>query len=593
MLIVSLILLTAVPNENPTPTSIGSKIDSASLRFKDVRYLERTLDDFGPRKATVLVFVTNECPLVRRYWPVIRELEKEHRAAGVVFAAVNVGNGDTIREMARQPIDFDVPIHFVKDSNAKFAVSLGVTITPTVVVLDNENVLRYRGRIDDQHRLGGSLPKATQSNLDDAIQAVLGGKSISTPETPTDGCAISTSVDPHSPAVPDAGASLVQKHCVECHTAGGSAPFALDSVEAVRKHRGMIAEVVADERMPPWYGLSKDRFQNHRGLTEDERKSILSWVKSGVQTTSKEVLKPLPPKLTDGWEIGKPDRVITMFGKHSIPATGFVDYKYVVLPTIFTHDVWVEAVEIRASNPRVLHHCNLGYGELAGDATRPGFITGKVPGNGAMRLDPGIALCIPKGAVLGLEAHYVTTGKPEECVLSVGLKFAKTPVQKRLRHLQIAAHRFSITAGDPFYKLSAGRKLPCDAVGVGMFCHMHVRGRDMTFIAHEPGKPPEELLCIPNYNFDWQQQYQYEPSRAKRLAKGTRVEAIAHYDNSKFNPFNPDPKRNVPEGRQTYDEMMFGFFFFVDADEKLGFAVDPKTGGEQRSEVGGQKSDLK
>jgi hypothetical protein len=200
-----------------------------------------------------------------------------------------------------------------------------------------------------------------------------------------------------------------------------------------------------------------------------------------------------------------------------------------------------------------------------------------VPGGQAMTLRDGTAFRIPKGAVLGLQAHYTTDGKPEECVLSVGLKFASR-VERRLRHVEVAAHRFSITANDPFFRLTASRTLPCNALGVGMFCHMHTRGRDMSFIAHEPGRPPEELLCIPNYNFDWQQAYEYDPANPKRLAKGTRIECIAHFDNSKFNPYNPDPNRNVPEGQQTADEMMYGFFFFVDADEKLDLEIDPKTG---------------
>jgi len=559
------------------PASLGSPINASAVRFKDIRYLERSLDDFGPRKATVLVFVTNDCPLVRRYYPVLRDLEKKYQGRGVVFAAVNVSPGDSIREMARQPIDFDLPFSFVKDVGAKVAMQLGVTRTPEVVVLDDKSTLRYRGRIDDQHRLGGSLPKAMQNNLIDAIDSVLNGSSVSTSETPVDGCAISFPSPRKTSPNAEVAAALVQKHCVECHTAGGSAPFALDSPPSVQKHAAMIAEVVADGRMPPWYGSESQTFRNHRGLTREEQESVVDWAFSGAPSPSREILKPVPPILVDGWEIGKPDRIITMVGKHTIPATGLVDYKYVVLPSVFFNDTWVSGIEIRASNPRVLHHCNLGFGELGGDARRPGFITGKVPGGQAMTLRDGTAFMIPKGAVLGLEVHYTTSGKPEECVMSVGLRYA-TKVTHRLRHLEISAHRFAISAGDPFYKLVATRTLPYNAAAVGMFCHMHVRGRDMTFTAHEPGKPAEELLCIPNYNFDWQQAYEYDPKNPKRLAKGTRVECVAHYDNSRFNPYNPDPARVVPEGPQTKDEMMYGFFFYVDADEKLDLAIDPKTG---------------
>jgi thiol-disulfide isomerase/thioredoxin len=580
MILLSL-LLVGVTEGSTGPVAIGATVDAASVRFKDIRYLERSLEDFGPRKATVLVFVTNDCPLVRRYFPVLRELERNYRNKGVAFAAVNVVGGDSILEIARQPIDFDLPFPFVKVVGGKAAALLGVTKTPQTVVLDEKNVLRYRGRINDQHRLGGSLPKPTKNHLSDAIEAVLAGKSVEVSETPVDGCVISGSTKKTAAVNAESAASLVQANCVECHTVGGSAPFAFDSIESVRAHAATIAEVVADGRMPPWYGSRSHKFRNHRGLSESERDAVAAWCESGTPAPKSPILKPIAPKLTDGWEIGKPDRIITMVGRHRIPATGLVDYKYVVLPAVFADDVWVEGVEIHASNPRVLHHCNLGYSELGGNIKRPTFVTGKVPGGQAMTLRDGTAYRIPKGAVLGLQAHYTTNGKPEECVLSVGLKYATT-VTRRLRHLEIAAHRFAIPAGDPFYKLTASRTLPCNALGVGMFCHMHTRGRDMTFIAHEPGKAPEELLCIPNYNFDWQQAYEYDAANPKRLAKGTRVECVAHYDNSKFNPYNPDPNRIVPEGQQTADEMMYGFFFFVDADEKLNLEIDPKTGTAKR-----------
>ena len=97
----------------------------------------------------------------------------------------------------------------------------------------------------------------------------------------------------------------------------------------------------------------------------------------------------------------------------------------------------------------------------------------------------------------------------------------------------------------------------------------------MTFKAHTPDGKSETLLTIPNYNFDWQMAYRWEPGK-KMLPKGTRLEAVAHYDNSAFNPFNPDPKATVKDGQQTYQEMMNGFVFYVEADEKLGLDIDAK-----------------
>jgi hypothetical protein len=114
-----------------------------------------------------------------------------------------------------------------------------------------------------------------------------------------------------------------------------------------------------------------------------------------------------------------------------------------------------------------------------------------------------------------------------------------------------------------------------------MFSHMHLRGKDMTFLARYPDGKNETLLVIPNYNFNWQIPYRWKPGQ-KTFPRGTVIDCVAHFDNSRFNPYNPDPKATVRNGPQTHDEMMVGFFFYTDANEKLGLSIDPKTGRVMR-----------
>ena len=73
-----------------------------------------------------------------------------------------------------------------------------------------------------------------------------------------------------------------------------------------------------------------------------------------------------------------------------------------------------------------------------------------------------------------------------------------------------------------------------------MMPHMHVRGKDMTYVAHYPDGRSETLLSVPKYDFNWQ--HTYELAEPKLLPKGTKLEVIAHFDNSTDNPFNPDPR---------------------------------------------------
>jgi mono/diheme cytochrome c family protein len=548
--------------------------------FKDIRYLRRTLDDLPGAKAYALVFLNTSCPLAKRYLPRLVKLAAEFRGRGVQFLGVNACPNDSIRAMAAQAVEFEVDFPFVKDFDARCASALGVKFTPEVALLDAAGKLRYRGRIDDQYRLGGGLPAATRHDLKDAIVAVLAGKEPAVPETPVDGCAITPAEPPAAKGdvtFADHVAPILHKHCAECHRPGTAAPFSLITYEQVTGKANTVAEVVREERMPPWYAApGHTEFTNRRGLTAKERETVLLWATTGKKKGDEAKLPPPPKPVEDGWRIGQPDLVVKA-PEHQLPADGVVDYKYVVLPHLFLSDTWVQGVQILPDNPRVLHHCNMAYVKVGEKWKMENFITGTVPGGEPMTLENGVGFRIPAGSVLLLQIHYVTTGKPEKCRISVGFKYASGRIDKHLRFHLLADNKFAIPPGAPAHRVAASRELTHDAVGVGLFTHMHVRGRDMTFKAHYPDGKSETLLVVPNYNFDWQMAYRWAMG-SKKLPKGTRLEAVAHYDNSPFNPFNPDPKATVRDGQQTFHEMMNGFVFFVDADEKLGLEIDGKTG---------------
>jgi hypothetical protein len=559
---------------------IGASI--GNLTFKDIHFLPRSLDDFGAKKAYVIVFTNTTCPLAQQYFPTLKALEKEFRDKGVQFLCVNVGAEDSILNMASQALKFDVAYPFVKDFDLDCVRVLGVKRTPEVVVLDEQRNLRYRGRIDDQHRLGGARPMATRHDLKEALVDILAGREVAVKETPVDGCLITRPVagKPDAPVTfTEHVAPILQKHCQVCHRPDSPAPFSLITYKQVSSKADMIKEVVSEGRMPPWYASpDHGRFVNKRELTANERDTILAWIDSGTPMGNEAKLpKPLPEKTEGKWQIGKPDLVLTALETHKLPASGDVAYKYTVLPYVFAEETWVQGVQILPDNPRVVHHCNMAYFSPAEGIKKSNFITGTVPGGEPMTLSNGVAFRIPKGTSLALQIHYVTTGKEEKCRISVGIRYARGIVQKRLYHKLLVDYKFAIPPGAPAHPVSASEILERDAVGLGMFCHMHVRGKDMTFKAHYPDGKTETLLVIPNYSFDWQIPYVLEPGKL-RLPKGTRVECIAHYDNSPFNPFNPDPEDTVRDGPQTYNEMLNGFFFYTDANEKLNLDIDPKNG---------------
>jgi thiol-disulfide isomerase/thioredoxin/mono/diheme cytochrome c family protein len=560
--------------------ALGATIDK--LHFKDIHYLPRSLDDFGKKKAFVLVFTNTTCPVVQRYMPTLKSLEKDYRDKGVQFLAVNVGADDSIVQMAAQAVRFEMEFPFVKDFDYSCADALGVQRTPEAVILDEQRHLRYRGRIDDQYRLSGSRDAATRHFLKDALDAVLASKDVTTKESPVDGCPITRpqSKQAASPVTfAEHVAPILQKHCQECHRPGTAAPFALLTYKDAAAHANAIAEVVAEGRMPPWFAApDHGEFVNKRGLSSAERDTIAAWVRSGKPAGDESKLPPVKPEIAkpSEWLIGTPDLVLET-PLHELPAEGDIAYKYVVLPHIFSEDTWLRAVQILPDNPRVVHHCNMVFFTAKEGFKQANFVTGYVPGNGPMMLSEGVGFRMPKNSSPALQIHYVSTGQPEKCRIRIGFKFAGGTVQKRLQHLLLYDKKFAIPPGAPAHRVEHGRTLNCDSVGLALFVHMHLRGRDMTFIAHYPDGTKETLLMVPNYSFDWQMPYRWEMGK-KRFPKGMRLEAIAHYDNSSFNPFNPDPKATVHEGQQTTEEMMNGYLFYVDANEQLNLRVDAKTG---------------
>src|SRR5262249_62026746 len=109
------------------PVKLGDRV--GKLKFTDIRSLPRTLDDFGAKKAFVLVFVNTSCPVAQRYLPTLQSLEKEYRGKDVQFVALNAAEEDTLIAMATQAVKHDVEFPFAKDFDGSCALALGVTRT--------------------------------------------------------------------------------------------------------------------------------------------------------------------------------------------------------------------------------------------------------------------------------------------------------------------------------------------------------------------------------------------------------------------------------------------------------------------------------
>src|SRR5205085_11885840 len=65
---------------------------------------------------------------------------------------------------------------------------------------------------------------------------------------------------------------------------------------------------------------------------------------------------PAAPSFPSGWDIGTPEAVVEMPEAFHVPARGTVEYMYFQVPTNFTEDKRVEAIEIMPGARDVVHH---------------------------------------------------------------------------------------------------------------------------------------------------------------------------------------------------------------------------------------------
>jgi hypothetical protein len=370
---------------------------------------------------------------------------------------------------------------------------------------------------------------------------------------------------------------VLETHCQECHRPKQMAPVSFITYEETRPWAKAIREAVLTRKMPPWFAdPCCGKFANDRSLTAAERDTLVRWADTGAEK-GRESDAPLPRKWTDGWNIPKPDAVLQMPRAFAVPATGAVDYQYFVVPTGFAHDQWVQGAEVLPGDRSVIHHAVV-YIREPGDTwtrgpTKADILTVYAPGSAPDVYPAGMAKLIKAGADLVVEIHYTPSGKAVEDRTKVGLVFPTLPPTKRVLTLQMDNQTFVIPAGDRNFRVSAWGTLPNDALLLGFFPHMHLRGKAFEYSLIKDDGQPETLLSVKPYDFYWQLSYRLATPRL--LKKGTRLLWDAWYDNSANNPRNPDPSVEVRYGLQSWQEMMVGFFdIAVDAKvDKTTFFV--------------------
>jgi hypothetical protein len=363
-------------------------------------------------------------------------------------------------------------------------------------------------------------------------------------------------------------APVLHKNCISCHRPGEVAPMALRTYDEVRPWARSIKQKVTSREMPPWFAdPAHGTFANDARLSQLEIDTIARWVDAGAPRGN-PADEPKLPVLTEGWQLGEPDYIITL-PTVNIPAEGADYFPTPNLTIDIPEDRWIRALEIRPSNRQVTHHSVLFMaGGLGGGLVgQSGFVD--VLGVWAVGTPPtvypeGTGRWVRKGQQLRTNLHYHPNGTAQTDQTRVGLYFGKGELKKEVASAVAGEIGFKIPAGAANHEMRALFVVDQDINVISYFPHMHLRGKDMSLTATLPGGRTQTLLSVPKYDFNWQ--LYYYPKEPVTLPRGTIVEAVAHYDNSAGNPHNPDPRRDVTFGEQSTDEMMFGVFDFTPAN---------------------------
>ena len=276
--------------------------------------------------------------------------------------------------------------------------------------------------------------------------------------------------------------------------------------------------------------------------------TITRWVDAGAPQGNPADLPELPT-FNDGWQLGEPD-LIARLDDVTVPADGPDYYPDLSYTLDIPEKRWIRAIEVKPDNRKVAHHSVIftGSGGAEGNG-RSGFFEVLAVwsvGTNPHEFPDGMGRWVYPGQTWDINAHYHPSGTEETDRTEIGLYWGEGELQKEVIAALAGTVAFEIPANAANHEIRSSYIIDQDVSVISYFPHMHYRGKDMDLIANFPNGESRSLINIPKYDFDWQ--LFYYPAKPVPLPAGTRLDIIAHYDNSAANPKNPDPNKDVGFG---------------------------------------------
>jgi len=482
-----------------------------------------------------------------------------HRS--VSFLMIDANPQDDRKTLQRDAIRYRIDMPILKDQTQLVAESLDIDRTGEALLIDTRTWrVVYRGPVDDRLSYEMVKPEAQQHYLRDAIAALLDDRAVGPTSPPAIGCRVSMHKQQKEVSYAKQVAPILMEKCVACHQAGGIGPWAMESYNMVKGWSAMMREVLMNRRMPPWHAdPAIGSFSNDRSLSVEQIGTLVHWIDAGApRGEGPDPLSERKAQTVPEWPLGEPDLVIDV-PEQQIPASGVIDYRYIDIPLPFDRDVWVRAVDLRPSNHAVMHHATayLGFNPELEESFFAIYAAG-------FQVEPfprGSGRLLPKGTALKFQLHYTAVGYATTDRPRLAIYLHKRPPSRELVVGSAWTRRIRIPPYVEDHPVEVRFVFDQDALLYSFMPHMHYRGSHVSYEARYPDGRAEMLLSVPRYHFNWQSLYSLRtpkpvPAKTEILIRGA-------FDNSRSNPTNPDPSKEVRYGPQSSDEMFIGYLLYT------------------------------
>ena len=548
------------------------------LSFFPINGLRFRLSELKDKKAIVIFMRERDCPISEKYGPRIAGLERQYSKKGVQFIYNYVGRVRK-NESAKQDLKrFDFKGPYVIDSKQAVVMALNAKTTGDVFILTPQREIIYKGPVDDQYHILKSALRPKNHYVSDILKSVTSNIKIKPKEIPAPGCIIDRPVIKKKIFWSDI-ASIVQKKCTICHNPSGSGPINYINYKDVAGRKAMFKYVIENDLMPPWFiDPNTGPWEEDLSLTPMEKILLLKWVDNGG-LKKPGTPKPLwteekKPKLSADYTIFLPETVV-------IPAEGPPTsiYKKFLVVNSFTEDKWIKSIRLLL-NSKAIHHVNLmivdslfdnsdlekNFFDIASKAST--VISAGNFGNVNLHKMPNkeTGIKLPANSRIILVIHYEPIGtKFIDNFTRIQLNFYKKKPKYKVITYTLSNIKLNIPPYESTYKakMSYEIKKTMSLISVGL--HMHLRGKaGSVFIINPKTGMRKKVFSLDPFIENYQKNSLYQLKKPIVVSKGSIVECINWFDNSRRNLINPAPEKYVVYGPSSEkNEMSMCFLSWI------------------------------